>query len=253
MRIRSLAARMTLGIALSAGLALGAGAAEVKVFASNGVKTVLEELGPQFEKATGNKLVFRFAPAADLKGAIEKGEAFDVAVLVTAGIDDLIKQGKLVAATRTDVAKSGAGMAMKKGAPKPDIATADSFKRTMLGAKSIAYVATGATAANMRKIFDQLGIAEEMKAKTKALSGISAAEAVAKGEAEFGFTQVSEILHVPGAELAGPLPPGVQIYTVFPAAVGTGAASPAAAQAFIKFLTAPAAAPVIKAKGMEPG
>jgi molybdate transport system substrate-binding protein len=252
MKLHSLV-RASIGIALIMGLGAAAEAAEIKVLASNAVKTVLEELGPQFEKATGNTLAFRFAPAAELKAAIEKGEAFDVAILVTAGIDDLIKQGRLAAATRADIAKSGAGMAMRKGAPKPDIVTADGFKRTLLGAKSIAYVGTGATAANMRAIFAKLGIAEEMKAKTKTLSGISAAEAVAKGEAEFGFTQVSEILHVPGAELVGPLPPEVQIYTVFPAAVGTGTANPAAAQAFIRFLTTPAAGAVIKAKGMEPG
>lgn len=166
MKLHSLV-RTSIGIAMIMGLGAGAQAAEVKVLASNGVKTVLEELGPQFEKATGHKLAFRFAPAA---------------------------------AARADIAKSGAGMAMRKGAPKPDIAAA-----------------------------------------------------VANGEAEFGFTQVSEILHVAGAELAGPLPPGVQIYTVFPGAVASGSSKAAAAQAVIKFLTAPAAAPVIKSKGMEPG
>ena len=140
-----------------------------------------------------------------------------------------------------------------KARPRPDIATAEAFKRALVAAKSIAYVGTGATGANMRKIFEQFGIAEEMKAKTKLLAGASAADAVANGEAELGFTQISEILPVAGAELAGPLPPGVQIYTVFPAAVGVGAKDSTAAQAFIKFLTAPGAGPVIRAKGMEPG
>ena len=253
MYMHSLAKRTTIGFALSLTLGAGAQAGEIKVLASNGVKTVLEELAPQFEKSTGHKLAFRFAPAADLKGQIEKGESFDVAILTAVLIDDLIKQGKLVPATRAAVAKSGAGVAIRKGAPKPDIATAEAFKRTLLAAKSIAYVGTGATGANMRKIFEQLGIADDMKAKTKLLAGTSAADAVANGEAELGFTQISEILPVAGAELAGPLPPGIQIYTIFPAAVGTGAKDPAAAQAFIKTLTAPAAAPVIRAKGMEPG
>lgn len=253
MKLHSVAAYTTIGFALSVAPGAGAQAAEIKVLASNGVKTVLEEVAPQFEKSTGHKLVFRFAPAADLKGQIEKGEAFDVAILTAALIDDLIKQGKLAPATRADVAKSGAGVAIRKGAPKPDIATAEAFKRTLLAAKSIAYVGAGATGSNMRKIFDQLGIADDMKAKTKLLAGTSAADAVANGEAELGFTQISEILPVAGAEIAGPLPPGVQIYTVFPAAVGTGAKDPAAALAFIKALTAPAAAPVIRAKGMEPG
>lgn len=232
-------------------LTTGSQAAEIKVLSTNGVKTVLEELIPQFEQAAKHKLVVRFGPAADLKLQIEKGEAFDLAILTAAAVDDLIKQGKLAAATRADVARSGAGVAIKKGAARPDIATADSFKRTLLAAKSIAYVGTGATGANMRKIFEQLGIAENMKAKTKVLSGISAADAVAKGEAELGFTQISEILPVAGAELAGPIPPELQIYTVFAAAVGVTPKEPAAARAFLRFVTAPAAAPVIKAKGME--
>jgi molybdate transport system substrate-binding protein len=230
-----------------------AGAAELKLLSSNGVKTVLEELVPQFEKTTGHKVVVQFAPAADLKAQIDKGEAFDIAVLTTALIDELIKQGALAAATRANIAQSGAGVAIKKGAPKPDISTADAFKRALLNAKSIAYVGSGATGANIRKIFDRLGIAEEMKAKTRILSGISAADAVARSEAELGFTQISEILPVAGAELAGPLPPELQIYTGFPAAVGASAKAPQAAKALLDFLRTPAAAAVIKAKGMEPG
>lgn len=250
-KIHSLVSHTSLGVALLVATGGGSHAAEIKILGSNGVKTVLEALAPQFEKATSHKLVFKFAPAAELKAQIEKGEAFDLTILTTAGIDGLIKQGKLAAATRADIAKSGAGVAIKKGAPKPDIATPEDFKRTLLAVKSIAYVGTGATAANMRRIFEQLGIGEQMNAKTKVV--FSAADAVAKGEAELGFTQISEILHVAGAELAGPLPPGLQVYTIFPAAVGTSARDPAAAQRFIKFLTTPAAATVIKAKGMEPG
>lgn len=220
---------------------------------TNGVKTVLEELVPQFEKATGHKLSIRFAPAADLKVLIEKGEGFDVAILTAAAIDDLIRKGKLAAATRADIAKSGAGVAFRRGAPKPDISTADAFKRTLLAAKSVAYVGTGATGAEVRKIFERLGIADEMKAKTKLLSGTSAAAAVAKGEAELGFSQISELMGIEGAVLAGPFPPGFEVQTVFPAAVGADAREPAAGQALIRFLTAPAAAPVIRARGMEPG
>lgn len=253
MRMSSLALLTSAGFTLSLALSACAQAAEITVLSSNGVKTVLEELAPQFEKATRHKLVLRFAPAAELKTQIEKGDAFDLTILTAAGIDDLIKQGKLAAATRADVTRSGAGVAIKKGAPKPDIATADALKRTLLAAKSIAYVGQGATGVTMNRIIERFGIVAEMKAKTKPLSCISAADAVANGEAELGFTQISEILPIAGAELAGPLPPEVQVYTVFSAAVGTGAREPAAAQALIKFLTAQAAAPVIKAKGMEPG
>lgn len=236
-------------VALSTGLQ----AADIRVMSTNGVKSVLEELVPQFEKATSYKLSIRYAPAADLKGLIEKGEAFDVAILTAAAIDDLIRQGKLAAPTRADIARSGAGVAIRKGAPQPDITTPDAFKRTLLAAKSVAYVGTGATGAEVRKIFERFGIANEMKAKTKLLSGISAAAAVARGEAELGFSQVSELMGIDGAELLGPFPPGFEVQTVFPAAVGTGAREPAAGQALIKFLTAAAAAPVIRSKGMEPG
>jgi molybdate transport system substrate-binding protein len=243
------------GLAVVAGLALAglASAAELKVMSSNGVKTVLEELVPQFEKSTGHKVVLQFAPAADIKAQIDKGAAFDIAVLTTALIDVLIKEGKAPAASRVNLANSGAGVAIKKGAPRPDLSSADAFKRALLNAKSIVYVGTGATGANMRKIFEQLGVAEEMKAKTKIVSGVSAADAVAHGDAELGFTQISEILPVAGAELAGPLPPELQIYTGFPAAVSASSKEPQAAKALLDFLRTPAAAAVIKAKGMEPG
>jgi molybdate transport system substrate-binding protein len=242
-----------IGFAFLLLLAVGARvqAADITVLASNGVKTVLEELAPRFETSSGHKLVFRFATAAELKAQIEKGEAFDVAILTAAIIDDLIKQGKLAADTRADIARSGAGIAIRKGARRPEIATADALKRTLLSAKSIAYVGQGATAGIMTGIFERLGIVEEMRTKTKRLSG-SAADAVASGEAELGFTQISEILPVAGAELAGPLPSELQVYTVFPAAVNASARQAAAARSLITFLTAPAAVPVIKAKGMEP-
>ena len=245
--LRSVGFALVLSLASSA----GAHAAKITVLASNGVKTVVQELGPRFEAATGNTLVFRFATAAELNAQIEKGDPFDMAILTSAIIDDLIKQGRLVAATRRDIARSGAGIAIKKGAPRPDIATADALKRTLLSAKSIGYVGQGATAGIMTSIFERLGIADQMRKKTKRLSG-SAAEAVASGDAELGFTQISEILPVAGAELAGPLPPELQVYTVFPAAVSANARQLTAAVSFITFLTAPAAAPVIKAKGMEP-
>jgi molybdate transport system substrate-binding protein len=253
MTTRSLEAVQRIGFAVLLMLALGAGvqAADITVLASNGVKAVLQELAPRFETATGHTLVFRFATAAELKAQIEKGDTFDVAILTSAIIDDLIKQGRLAAATRADIARSGAGIAIRKGAPRPDIATADALKRTLLSAKSIAYVGQGATAGIMTRIFERLGIAEEMRKKTRRLSG-SAAEAVASGDAELGFTQISEILPVAGAELAGPLPSELQVYTVFPAAVSASAKQPAAARSLITFLTAPAAVPVIKAKGMEP-
>lgn len=226
-------------------------AADLTVVSTNAFKTVLEELGPQFERASGHKLTMRFASTSEMKARIEKGEAFDVAVLTAAAADDLIKQAKLAPATRTDVARSGVGVAIRRGAPKPDLSSADAFKRSLVQAKSITYSASGFTGPSLRKIFERFGIADQMQAKTRLASG-NAAEAVARGEAHLGFTQASEILHVTGADYAGPLPEEVQIYTVFTAAAASTGKDAAAGTAFVRFLGAPAAAPVIKAKGMEP-
>jgi molybdate transport system substrate-binding protein len=231
-----------------------ADAAEVKVLASNAVKTALEELAPQFEKANEHKLAVTFNAAAALKTEIEKGTQFDLAILTAPALDDLIKQGKLVPATRADIARSGAGVAIKKGAPKPDISTTEAFKRTLLDAKSIGYVEQGATGIYLKGLLERLGIADQLKAKTKLLPPSNpAAHAVANGEVEIGMTQISEILPYAGAELVGPLPAAIQLHTVFPAAVGSAAKEPDAAKALIKFLQTPAATAVLKAKGLEPG
>ncbi|HEV3371226.1 MAG TPA: molybdate ABC transporter substrate-binding protein [Xanthobacteraceae bacterium] len=253
--------RMVRAIAIAAGvstLALfgagAAGAAEIKVLISNALKSTMEELAPQFEKASENKLVMTFGAAAELKTSIDKGAPLDVAILTAAVTDDLIKEGKLTATGRTDIARSGAGLAGRKGAPKPDISTTDAFKRALLDSKSIAYVAAGATAPYILSLFDRLGIAEQVKPKLKPQpTSNPAAKAVANGDAELGITQISEILPYAGAELIGPLPAEVQLYTVYPAAVAAGTKAPDAANALIKFLTGPAAIAVLKAKGLSPG
>ena len=229
-------------------LPLEARAQTITVLSSNATKAVVEDLGPLFEKATTQKIVFKFGNSAELKARIEKGEAFDVAILTAPLVGELVTLGKLAAATRTDVARAGVGMAVHAQASKPDISTADALKGALVSARSIAYVGQGATAVIMRSIFEKFGISDAMNAKTRLVA--SAAHAVAAGEAELGFTQVSEILNVPGAMLAGPLPTGLQVYTTFQAATSTPTASSAAA-AFIKFLTTPAAAAAIKTKGME--
>ena len=241
----------TIGVVLLMAVGAHVQAAELTVLSTNAFKTVLEELGPQFERASGHKLAMRFASTSEMKARIEKGEAFDVALLTAAAADDLIKQAKLTAATRTDVARSGVGVAIRKGTAKPDLSSAEAFKRALVQAKSITYSAAGFTGPSLRKIFERFGIAGEMQAKTRLASG-NAAEAVARGEAELGFTQASEILHVAGADYAGPLPEEVQIYTVFTAAAASNGKDAAASSALVRFLGAPAAAPVIKAKGMEP-
>jgi molybdate transport system substrate-binding protein len=230
-----------------------ANAAEIKVISSNALKTVLQELAPAFEKATEHKLVFTWGAAVPLKAQIENGEAFDLAVLTTAGIDDLIKQGKLLAATRANLATSGAGVAVRKGAPKPDIGTVDAFKRALLNAKSVAYVEQGGTGIYLKQLLPRLGIADALKDKLKLLPPENpAAHAIANGEAEIGMTQISEILPYAGAELVGPFPAEIQLTTAFATAVSANAKEPEPAKALIKFLTAPAAAPVFKAKGLDP-
>jgi molybdate transport system substrate-binding protein len=231
-----------------------ADAAELRVLASNALKSTLEEAGPPFEKATGNKLTVTFGAAAELKVDIEKGVPLDIAILTTAAIDDLIKEGKLAAAGRADIARSAVGVAVRKGASKPDIGTAEGFKRAMLEAKSIGYVEAGATAPYIKSLFERLGIADQVKAKLKPLpSSDPAANAVANGEAELGITQISEILPYAGAELLGPLPSELQLYTVYPAAIATNAKEREAASALIKFLASPPAIAVLKAKGLNPG
>jgi molybdate transport system substrate-binding protein len=242
----------TLALTLVFAFAAGSQAAEIKVLAVNGLKSVLEELGPQFAKATQHKLAMEFGTAADLKARIDKGEAFDVTVLTSSLVEDLVKQGKLAPASRATVARAGVGVAIKRGAVKPDIVTADAFRRALLASSSIAYVGTGITGSNMKRIFEKFGIADEMTAKTKLISGMTAADAVAAGDAELGFGQISEIVSVNGVELAGPLPADIQVYTTFSGAVSATSKDASAADSLMKALTAPAAVPIIKAKGMEP-
>jgi molybdate transport system substrate-binding protein len=241
------------GTILMFAASIPAGAAEIKVICSNALKTTLEQLAPAFEKATEHKLAFTWGATVPLKADIEKGATFDLTVLTTAAVDDLVGQGKLVATTRTALANSGAGVAVRKGAAKPDISTVDAFKNALLNARSVAYVEQGGTGIYLKALLQRLGIADAIKTKVKLLPPENpAAKAIANGEAEIGMTQISEILPYAGAELVGPFPAEIQLTTSFGAAVGTKAAQPEAAAALIKFLTGPSAAAVLKAKGLDP-
>ena len=234
-------------------LALGvsAQAAEIKVLSSNALKSVLEEIAPQFEKASGHKVMIVWGAAVPLRGQIEKGEVFDATILNTPGIDALITQSKLDGATRTPLARSGVGVAVRKGAPKPDVSTTEAFKTALRNAKSIAYVEQGQTGIFLKELFVRLGIADEIKSKIK-LAPTAAAEFVAKGEAEIGMTQISEILPFAGADLVGPLPADIQLYTSFAGANSAATKQPDAGKAFFKFLVTPDTAKVMKIKGLEP-
>ena len=246
-------AAVAAGFVLMLAAGVPAKAAEIKVICSNALKTTLEELAPAFEKATGDKLTITFGATIPLKAGIEKGATFDLTMLGTEAIDDLIKEGKLAAATRTVLANSGAGVAVRKGAPKPDIATVEAFKNALLNAKSVAYVEQGGTGVYLKTLLARLGIADDIKSKVKLLPPENpAAKAISNGEAEIGMTQISEILPYPGADLVGPFPKDIQLTSSFGAAVATNAAQPEGAAALIRFLKGPAAAAVFKAKGLDP-
>jgi molybdate transport system substrate-binding protein len=246
---RVIAAVAALGLPL---MTVHAQAADIKVLASTAVKAVVEELGPQFEKASGHKLVASFAPAAEWRKQIDQGTAFDVAILTTSLTNGLADAGKIDPATRATVARAGLGVSIATGTAKPDVSTDETLKRTLLNAKSIGFNGVGASRAGIEAMFNKLDIADALKPKVK-LVDVSAPIAVAKGDVEVGLGPVSEILPIAGTEVAGPFPADVQSYLVFTAGVSSGSKNADAAKALIKFLTAPAAAAVLKSKGMEPG
>jgi molybdate transport system substrate-binding protein len=240
------AAAVGLTIALGSG---PAAAAEITALVSNAFKTSFPDLAPLFEKASEHKLKITFGSTVPLKVRIEKGEAVDLAIIGGEAIDDLVKQGKLVAATRVVVARSGLGVAVRKGAPKPDLGTVEAFKRAIVNAKSIGYNERGLTGIYLWNLFDRLGLTAEVKAKFRNGPG---AELAGKGEAEIGLTQASEIMLVADAELAGRLPAEIQNFTVFAGALGASAREPDAARSLLRFLASPDAVRVMSAKGLEP-
>jgi molybdate transport system substrate-binding protein len=239
---------------LAAGLAGTASAGEVTVLASTAIKTALTDLAPQFEKVSEHKVAITYGASGRLQPQIEKGAAFDLAILSNAVADALVKAGKLDPATRIVVARSGAGLAVRQSAPKPDIGSVEAFKRTLLNAKSLGYSEVGATGQFLTTMFQKLGIADEMKPKLRlSTPGVPSMASLANGEVDIVLPQMSEVKLYPGVELVGPLPPELQVYTVLPGAVATSAKESAAARALLKFLTSPAAAKVMKANGLEPG
>lgn len=231
-------------------------AADLKVLTSVALTSVLDELAPAFEKATGNKLAIEYGLAAVLKKRILDGEAADVIVLTRPMMDDLQKQNKFATNSLVNVAGTEVAIAARAGAPKPDIGSVEAFKHTLLTARSIVYADPakgGVSGVVFARVIDRLGIAEAMQAKTILVPGAQAAEVVAKGEAELGIGQASEIVPVAGVQLVGPLPGEFASTTVFTAAVGVVSKSPEAAKGLIEFLTGPQATPLFKTKGFQPG
>jgi len=234
-------------------LAHPAAAAELKIFGSRVTKMVVGDLGAGFEQATGNTLKVVTDVAAVMKRRIEDGEPFDLAVLVDFQSDELIREGKLVPGSRADVMKAGIGVAVKRGAAKPDISTVAAFRQTLLDAKSITYLKEGASTRHLDKVFAELGIADALRPKTIKPATESVSEMVAAGDAEIGIIVIPNILSVPGAELVGPLPEEIQSYITFTAAVSEQSPNQSAAREVIRLMKSPAGVESIKAKGMEPG
>jgi molybdate transport system substrate-binding protein len=226
--------------------------AEVTVMSVLPLKPFLNELGPQFERATGNKLTIKYDVSASLKRQIDAGDTFDVAVLLPALIDDLLKQGKVAVGTKVDVSRAAVAVAVKKGAPKPDVGSAEALKKTLLNAKSIAYSSEGGSGTYFKGLIERLGIAAEVSEKLQPLASSAVVPSVAKGEVELAVISPPAILADPGVELVGLMPKELQQYVVYTAGVSAAAKEADAAKALLKYLTTPAALVVMKAKGLEP-
>src|SRR5262249_19929598 len=223
--------------------------AEIKVLYAAATAPITDQLFPQFERASGHKLSVRYGFGPTMKREIEAGEIFDVAIL-SLDVDDLINQGKLAAGTRAVLGRTGIGVGVRQGAPKPDISTTEAFKRTLLNAKSVAH-SGGSSGLYFLGLLDRLEIAEDMKSKLKD-GGTSPARTVADGEAEMTVTGVMLILMEPGAELIGSLPSQLQNYVIFTGGVSASAKQPEASRALLNFLTTPSSFAMFKAKGLEP-
>jgi molybdate transport system substrate-binding protein len=231
-----------------------AGAAtQLTVLSSNGYQAVMEDLAPRFEKAKHHKLAVTYDLAATLRQQIENSQPFDLAILTPAAIDELIKSGKVAAGSRTPLARAGLGFAVRAGARKPNIATNESFTRALQDAKSIAYVKEGASGVAFAALVKRLGMIDALQPKTRlTATRDEVGDALRNGDAELGVLPISEILPLADVELAGAFPRDMQTYIVMVAGVSAKTAQPGAARELIDFLTAPAALPVITARGMEP-
>lgn len=247
-----LARVLVLPCALLAGTLTAAVAAEVKVLASNAMTTVMDELVPAFERTSGHKLSVVYAPTADIMTRIKGGETADAIILIRQSIDALKKDGKVVADTDTEIARTGIGLAVKSGAPKPDISTPDAFKATMLRAKSVSASETGASGTQFRRVLDRLGITEEMKPKLRLVQGATpTATLVAKDEAEMAVNMMSELTGVAGTEIVGPFPGDLAFDILLVGAVDASAKEAGAGRELLRFLASRDAAPVLTRKGMQ--
>jgi molybdate transport system substrate-binding protein len=248
-----LAAAFFAATIMQCAMSQSAEAAEIRVISGGAFKTVLTALVAQYQKESGNTVTVTYRTVGQHLKAIAGGEeTFDVAVLTPEAIDGLIKEGKVASGSRVNLAKTGVGVVVKTGTPLPDISTVEAFKKTLLAAKSVAYIdpaAGGSSGIYVAKLLERLGIAKEVNAKAVLVHGAEVATHVVDGEAEIGIHQISEILPVKGAVLVGPLPAAIQNFTIYSAGVATG--DKGAAASLVKFLSGPHAAAIVKSKGME--
>jgi molybdate transport system substrate-binding protein len=229
-----------------------ANAETITVLSSNGFRAVLQELAPQFEKATGNQLAVTFSVAAELKKRIDGGEVFDLAILTPTLMDDLIKQGTIVRGSRTALARTGMAIAVRRGATKPDVHTVDTLKTALLATPSIAFAREGAGGLFFTALVERLGMAQSLTPKFKTFTtGDDVREAVGRGEAALGVMPLSEILPAPALEVAGLFPSAVQDYAVMVAGVSQRTMHAAEVKALVQFLMNPASTRVVQQKGME--
>jgi molybdate transport system substrate-binding protein len=229
---------------------------EINVMTSGAFTAAYLRLTPEFERTTHHKIVTRFGASMgnaldSIPSRLERGEPADVVILAASALDELIRQGKVVRTSRVDLVRSRIGIAIRAGAAKPDISSVEALTRTLLRAKSIAYSASASGVYLSHEMFQRLGIADRIMSKCKRIDSEPVGAVVARGDAEIGFQQISELLPVPGIDYVGPLPPEVQKVTVFSAGVATGARNPDAARALIKFFASPSAARAITSSGLE--
>jgi molybdate transport system substrate-binding protein len=248
---------LVLGVAGTLLLASAASAAEVRVMISGGLTAAFNALVPEFERLTGNKVLAAYGPSMGttvnaIPIRLERGEPADVLIMVGYALGDLVRQGKVIADSRVDLVKSPIGIAVRSGAPKPDISSADAVKRALLAAKSIAYSDSASGVYVSTELFQRLGVADAMKDKARKIPAEPVAGVVARGDAEIGFQQISEMLPVQGVDIVGPLPPELQKITVFSAGIVTTSEEPDAGHALITFLASPAARAAIVRSGLEP-
>jgi molybdate transport system substrate-binding protein len=255
--MRTFARAWVLGFAASLWLTATATAAEVRVMISGGLTAAYKVLVPEFERATGHTVVTAYGPSMGttvnaIPVRLERGEPADVLIMVGYALKDLADKGKVIADSRVDLVKSPIGVAVKAGAHKPDISSADAVKRALLAAKTIAYSDSASGVYVSTEMFQKLGIAEEMKDKARKIPATPVGEIVAHGNAELGFQQISELKPVEGIEIVGPLPDELQRITVFSAGIATVSKEPDAGRALIKFLASSAARDAIVKSGMDP-